>query len=87
MYAQVNGLSPVPVIEQITQNQDIHSYQTRVTALSHVKSRRTRVVSKSFINIAPIYWTSLPRHMTSSKKLLSVNSRHKTYLFTQTLAD
>ncbi len=90
MYAQVNGLSLAPVIEQIARNQDIHSYQTRGMALSHVKYMRTEIVSNSFTNISSIYWASLPRHITSSNTLSFFNSRHKkkdTCSDTQTMVD
>ena len=46
MYIQVNCVAPVSILSQITFNQNIHNYESRVSANVHVQYRRTDKVNE-----------------------------------------
>ena len=54
---------------------DVHSYDTRQKQLLHTESRRTVLLSNSFIYEGPDYWNLLPAEIKSSPAVRLFNNK------------
>ncbi len=86
MYRQVKCVASVSILPQITKNQNIHHYETRVSANVHVQYRRTQKVATSFVNRAPHYWNSLPYELRNVGSITTFNKSHKRYILCHAMA-
>ena len=77
MYRQVNCVAPIAILPQITFNQNIHNYQTRVSVNLHVQYRRTHKVTTSFVSTAPHYWNALPYEIRKVRLITTHNINNK----------
>ena len=78
MYSQKNKLLPQP-LPTYSENQDVHSYNTRNKSLIQSQNRRTAIASNSHIHRAPCLWNNIPTEIKelSSLKLFSTKLRRK----------
>ncbi len=86
MYRQVKCVAPVSILPQITFNQNIHHYETWVSANVRVQYRRTHKVATSFINTAPHYWNTLQYELHNMGSITTFNKLHKRYTLCHAMA-
>ena len=77
MFKQLNDLLPKPLLHKYTACSNVHSHNTRCSNLLHKQSRRTVIVSNSFINRGPDYWNGLPVTLKDSSNF---SKQHRLYL-------
>ncbi len=81
MYSQKNNLLPEPLLLTYSENEDVHSYNTRNKSLIHSqnRSRHTAIPANSHIHKAPCLWNNIPKDIKdlelSSLKLSSTKLR------------
>ena len=83
MYSFSNGQLPKSLLCLFTQNVDVHQHNTRHHKDPHVVSRKSSVVSKSFIHAAPKIWFELPANIKACKTTKSFKYKLKSYFVDQ----
>ncbi len=79
MYSQKNKLLPQPLLLTYSENQDVHSYNTRNKSLIQSQNRRTAIAPNSHIHKTPCLWNNIPKEIKElpSLKLFSTKLRRK----------
>ena len=78
-YSCINGMLPESHMNMFTPNSGVHNYNTRQNYFPHVNTRRTTMVSKTFIHQGPKLWQELPFDNQNSKSLIIFDKRINTY--------
>ena len=79
MYLFINSMLPESLMNIFTPNSGVHNYNTRQKYFPHVNTRRTNMVSKTFIHQGPKLWQELPFDIQNSKSLIIFNKIIKKY--------
>ena len=80
MYLNSNKALPKPILSLYTSNTEIHNHNTRHKRDAHITSRRSQLVSRSFIHRSPEIWLQIPGNIKSSKTMNSFKHQIQRYL-------
>ena len=80
MYLNSNKALPKPILSLYTSNTEIHNHNTRHKRDAHITSRRSQLVSRSFIHRSPEIWLHIPGNTKSSKTMNSFKNQIQRYL-------
>ena len=77
VYSVVHKNLPFPLIDMYTQNNDVHSYNTRNLNNLHIKPFKVDIVFRSFVHQGPSMWYSLSETIKQSKSIGHFGSQLK----------
>ena len=87
MYMNPNKALPKPTLSLYTSNTEIHNHNTRYKRDAHITSRRSQLVSRSFIHRSPEIWLQITGNIKSSKTMNSFKNQIKRYMDLNILGD
>ena len=85
MYKYTNGMLPPVMNELFIFTSTIHEHNTRQCHMLHTNRRHTDISYRSFHNIGPCIWNSLPNKFDVNVLISQFKRHNRTYLHDHSL--